>query len=226
MKISFKLLILSMFIVCISKAQDTTKVLFIGNSFTYYNNMPQLFQDYATAANKPVYFAMHAPGGISVGDISQGTSAHMNNPVVYSLINSMKWDYVVIQDNQGRFILDSAQFPSSSLVIKGHLMLMDSIKANNSCAKVLWFGGWAMKNGYPPYGNTGPESIKRILCNYRVLNDTAKEIVSPIGEAWIKAITNIPATNLWDSDDTHPSLAGSYLTAAVVFHTIDRKSVV
>src|SRR4051812_35601053 len=85
-------------------AQDTTKILFIGNSFTYGNNMPQMVEDFATAANKPVLIAMHAPGGVSVGDIAQGTMAHMNNPVLFNLIRSKLWDYVVIQDNQGRFI--------------------------------------------------------------------------------------------------------------------------
>jgi hypothetical protein len=202
--------------------QDTTDILFIGNSFTYYNNMPQMVQSLASAAGATAYVGMHAPGGVSVGDIAQGNMAHMNNPALFSLIRSRKWDFVVIQDNQGRFVRDSAQFPSTSvsLVVDGHLRLMDSVKANNSCAKVILFGGWAFKNGSPPYGNTGIEMIRRILCNYRVLNDTMKEVISPIGEAWIKGINYLPAVNLWDPDDAHPSYAGSYLTASVIFSTI------
>src|SRR4051812_32486983 len=107
-------------------AQDSTRILFIGNSFTYYNNMPLIVKAFADSAALPVVTGMHAPGGVSVGDISQGSMAHMNNPVLYNLIRSKKWDFVVIQDNQGRFVRDSAQFPSSSLVVEGHLQIMDS----------------------------------------------------------------------------------------------------
>lgn len=203
-----------------ARAQDTTKILFIGNSFTFFNNMPQMVQNLAGAAQKPVLIGMHTPGGVSVGDIAQGNMAHMNNPALFSLIRTEKWDFAVLQDNQGRFILDSAVFSPASLVVQGHLNIMDSVKANNSCAKMVLFGGWAFKNGLPPYGNTGTELIKKIMVNYRVLNDTMKEVIAPIGEAWIKAIDHLPAVNLWDADDAHPSYEGSFLTASAIFSTI------
>lgn len=199
---------------------DTTRILFIGNSFTYFNNMPQMVKAFADSAGFPTIIGMHAPGGISVGDTSQGNMAHMNNPLLFQLIRSRKWDFAVIQDNQGRFVRDSATFPGHSKVVQGHLNIMDSVKANNSCAKIVLFAGWAFKNGSPPFGNTGIEMIKRILVNYCVLNDTMKEVIAPIGEAWIKSHSQIPAVNLWDSDDAHPSYAGSYLTASVIFSTI------
>jgi hypothetical protein len=218
--ISFLLIIIGL----LSYGQDTTKVLFIGNSFTSVNNLSSLFLGLAQSSNRIVKVASHEPGGVSVGDTNQGTSAHSANPIVYNLIRSEKWDYVIIQDNQGRFVRDSAQFPSTSLVVSGHLRLRDSIIANNSCAKVLWFAGWAYKNGYPPYGNTGIEMIDRLLINYRVLNDTAKDVICPIGEAWKKGITLLPTVNLWSSDEMHPALAGSYLTAATIFATIFQES--
>jgi len=221
-KISISLLIIISFLT--TNGQDTTKVLFIGNSFVSTNNLSSLFKGMSESANRIVKVTSHEPGGITVGDISQGTSAHSANPVVYQLIRSEKWDFVIIQDNQGRFVLDSAQFPQSSLVVKGHLQLRDSIRANNSCAKVVWFAGWAMKNGYPPYGNTGIEMIDRLLINYQVLNDTAKDVICPIGEAWKKGITLLPTVDLWSSDESHPSLAGSYLTAAALYATIFQDS--
>lgn len=208
------------FISCLAYGQDTTRILFIGNSFTYFNNMPQIVKGIADSANIPVITGMHAPGGISVGDTAQGSMAHMNNPALFSLIRSKKWDYAVIQDNQGRFVRDSAVFPGASKVVQGHLNIMDSVKKNNDCAKIILFGGWAWKTGMPPFGNTGIECIQRILTNYRVLNDTMKETVAPIGIAWIKAVNYLPAVNLWDPDDAHPSYAGSYLTASVIFSTI------
>lgn len=182
--------------------------------------MPQMVQSFADSAGISVITGMHAPPGVSVGDTSQGNMAHMNNPALFTMIRSQKWDFAVIQDNQGRFVRDSAVFPGFSKVVQGHLNIMDSVKANNSCAKIILFAGWAFKNGSPPFGNTGIEMIDRILCNYVVLNDTMKEVISPIGEAWIRAINYLPSVNLWDVDDAHPSYAGSYITASAIFSTI------
>jgi hypothetical protein len=216
----YYLLILFFVLLFTSPAQDTTRILFIGNSFTYANNMPQMFQTMADTAHISVVTGMHAPGGVSVGDTAQGAMAHMNNPTLFALIRSQKWDFAVIQDNQGRFVEDSAVFPSKSMVVQGHLNIMDSVKANNSCAKIILFAGWGWKNGYPQLSNTGIGIINRILINYVVLNDTMKEVVAPIGEAWKKAVNYLPSVNLWDADDAHPSYAGSYLTASVIFSTI------
>ncbi len=202
------------------KAQDTTKVLFIGNSFTSANNLHLLFQQLANGDGKVVIVASHAPGGVSVGDISQGTSAHSNNPAVYSLIKSQDWDYLVLQDNQGRFCLSYGQFPQSSLVIEGHLMIRDSLLYYHPCAKMIWFAGFATKDGYPPYGNSAEALIDSLYHNYQYLNDTAKQIIAPIGPAFKRIIFNHPTIDLWSSDKVHPSLSGSYLTANVVFSTI------
>jgi hypothetical protein len=203
---------------------DTTKVLFIGNSFTSQNNLPALFQQIAQGATKNVLIASHMPGGISVGDISQGTSAHMNNPLVYSLIKSNDWDYLVLQDNQGRFCLGYGQFPSSSLVIEGHIKILDSLLFYHPCAHIIWYAGFGPKYGYPPYANTGTALIDSIYRKYQFLNDTARQIIAPIGPAFQRIISGFPSINLWSSDNTHPSLYGSFLTANVLYTTIFKSS--
>jgi hypothetical protein len=206
------------------KAQDTTKVLFIGNSFTSQNDLPNLFKQISLGSGKNVVVASHMPGGVSVGDTSQGTSAHMNNPLVYSLIRSNDWDYLVLQDNQGRFCLGYGQFPSSSLVIEGHIKIRDSLLFYHPCAHMIWYAGFGPKNGYPPYASSGTALIDTIYQNYQFLRDTAGQIIAPIGPAFKKVISQYPSINLWSADDVHPSLFGSYLTANVFFTTIFKSS--
>lgn len=206
------------------QAQDTTKVLFIGNSFTSHNNLPALFSQLTQGSGKNVVIASHMPGGVSVGDIAQGTSAHMNNPLVYSLIRSDDWDYLVLQDNQGRFCLGYGQFPSSSLVIEGHIKIRDSLLFYHPCAHMIWYTGFGFKDGYLPYASTGTALIDTIYNNYQFLRDTAGQIIAPIGPAFKRIISGFPSINLWDTDDTHPSLYGSYLTANVLYTTIYKSS--
>jgi len=204
--------------------QDTTKVLFIGNSFTSQNNLPNLFFELAQGAGKNVVIASHMPGGISVGDTVQGTSAHMFNPVVYALIKSNNWDYLVLQDNQGRFCLPYGHFSGSSLVIEGHLKILDSLLYYHPCAHMLWYAGYGPKDGYPPYGNTGIALIDSIYQNYQFLNDTAQQIIAPIGPAFKRIITQNPSMDLWSSDAVHPSLFGSTLVANVIYASIFKSS--
>ncbi|MEI6576644.1 MAG: T9SS type A sorting domain-containing protein [Bacteroidota bacterium] len=205
-------------------AQDTLKILFVGNSFTYNFDLPGLFDSLAKNAGYPVVIAQHTPGGVSVGDTSQGTMAHMNNPEVFSMIRSNNWDYLLLQDNQGRFVHDYGVFPASSLVIEGHIRIRDSLLFHHPCAHMLWFAGFGPKAGYPPYANTGSGLIDKIYNNYRFLLDTAGQVIAPLGPAWQKIIANNTSINLWDVDDTHPGLAGSYLNACVVYATVFKQS--
>jgi hypothetical protein len=203
-------------------AADTTRVLFIGNSFTAGENIPGLVKSFATVAGMPMEILAHTPGGISVGDVSQGTQAHMNNPLVFDLIRNNKLDFVVLQDNQGRFVLsNSFPNPTVSQVVAGHLKIRDSMRHYHSCARMLFFAGWALKNGWPDIGN-GQKCIENIYQNYQTLNVTANEILSPIGIAWLRSVNQLPNVDLWSADEAHQSAAGAYLTAATIFSSIYR----
>lgn len=205
-------------------ASDTTRVLFIGNSFTGVEDVPGLVKGLANAAGQEMEIFQHTPGGISVGDIAQGNEAHMNNPIVYQLIRENKLDYVVLQDNQGRFVLQNGfPNPAQSQVVAGHLKILDSMKAHHSCARMLFFAGWALKNCWSDIG-TGEQCIINIYRNYKTLNIQAKEIIAPIGAAWIRSGQLMPNVDLWSPDEAHQSHAGGYLTAAVIFSTIYKQN--
>lgn len=49
--------------------------------------------------------------------------------------------------------------------------------------------------------------------------------MAPAGEAWRKSIALNPSLELYSSDQSHPSLEGSYLTACVFYEVLFHKSV-
>jgi hypothetical protein len=75
-----------------SRAQDDTlRVLFIGNSHTYYNDLPQLFYNLSLSGNHPVIKDMSAIGGYTL-------EQHSTNPTTLSKIAHGGWNYVVLQE--------------------------------------------------------------------------------------------------------------------------------
>lgn len=211
-------------VICFSfagvQAQPPVKILFIGNSFTAANDLQMLVQQFFINDGMPAHTEAYAPGGISVGDVHMGTYAHMNNPVVFDMLKSTNWDYVVLQDNQGRFALDSARFPNPALskVVEGHLKIRDSLQYYHPCAKMIWFSGWGFES-------EAVSMIDSITTNYRVLNDSAKDVIAPIGPAWRDIVLTRPDLRLWSPDGAHPDMTGSYLTAAVIYGTISGRDV-
>lgn len=219
------ILFVATFIATQAQAQpgDTVRVLFLGNSFIASNNMPHLFEELARQAGRNVIVRTHAPGGVYIGDTRSGAS-HAYSPVVHNLLKQEKWDYVVAQDNQGHYSYTVGWFPSYAEVYKGHQIIADSLRKSNPCGKLILFSGWCFRNGYPGEFPDGKSMNQRVYENYVHVNKTLKEIVSPIGIAWNRVMDSIPPIELWSPDEAHPSLEGSYVTAATIYATIFRSN--
>ncbi len=207
-----------------ASAADTTKVLFIGNSFVASNDLPGIFQQLANQGGHDVLVGSHAPGGIFVGDTRQGNAAHAYNPATYDLLRSEKWDYVVVQDNQGFYSYAVGVFPPYSKVVEGHSEIRDSMLVNNPCSKMLLFSGWCFKNGWPGEFPDGASMNQRVYENYVYINKSVNQIVCPISISWNRIIKALPNIDLWSADEAHPSYEGSYLAAATIYSSIFKES--
>ncbi|HBS87163.1 MAG: hypothetical protein A2W91_03010 [Bacteroidetes bacterium GWF2_38_335] len=211
-----------------AKSQDTTKILFLGNSFTYYNNMPDIVKGLADSAGINTEITMYAPGGMYVYTTTSMTG-HDSSATTESYIISENWDFIVVQDNQGGYVWSEGYI--NPMITNANVVLFNKIKNNNQCTRVIYFAGWAMEGGLPSeYWNSGglnltsdntADCIKRIYRQFLYVNNTFfNEIVTPIGLAWITCLNEQPAINLFSGDGVHPSLSGSYLTASTIFTTI------
>ena len=206
-----------------SKAQfKKINALFLGNSYTYVNNLPQLIKDIALANGDTLLFDSNCPGGHTFNN-------HFNNVTSISKINSQAWDCVILQAQSQEPSFSPAQVEAQTLP---YAIKLDSIiKHNNMCTETVFFETWGRKNGdasncaaYPPIC-TYIGMQNRLRSSYKLFADTTHSLMSPAGEAWRKSIALNPNLELYSSDQSHPALEGSYLTACVFYETLFHKSV-
>lgn len=224
--IKINLVFLTLFVSFSISAQINTKTvtcLFIGNSYTYVNNLPVLIDSLANANGDDLIFDQNTIGGYTFNN-------HFNNSTTISKINSQAWQYVVLQAQSQEPSFSPSQVNSQTLP---YAIKLDSvINKNNTCSQTVFYETWGRKNGdagncgaYPPVCTyTGMQN--RLRASYKLFADTTKSIMSPVGEAFRASISYSPALELYDVDQSHPSLAGSYLAACVFYEVLFKKSVI
>ena len=119
-------------------ANDTTRVLFIGNSYTGVNNLPQLFIDVSVSAGKNVFVDSYAPGGYTLQ--MQSTDATTQAKIMQG-----GWDYVVLQAQSQEPSFPDDQFQSETYPYA--ITLNNLIKTYNPCSKTVFYMTWGRKNG-------------------------------------------------------------------------------
>ncbi len=215
-------LIFYSFIASISWAQmDTTRVLFIGNSYTGVNNLPSLFQQCANSTNIPTFILSNNPGGYTFNQ-------HLNNSITTGYIQQGNWDFVVLQEQSQTPSFPLAQVQSDCFPYAARLN--DSIVKYSPCGETVFYQTWGRQNGdasncpnWPPVCTyEGMDSLLRL--RYQMMADENEAIVSPVGACWRYIRTHYPSMNLYNADQSHPSLFGSYVAALSFYATIFRLS--
>jgi Secretion system C-terminal sorting domain len=205
----------------LSSYSQNKHVLFLGNSYTAVNNLPDLVAQLALAGGDTLIYDSNTPGGYTL-------QLHSQDVQSLNKIAQQPWDYVVVQAQSQEPSLDSL-YVAQNVFPYGHIL--DSlIHRSTPCAQTLFFMTWGRKNGdasncvaYPPvctYAGMQAELRARYL-QMAYDNGTA---VAPAGVAWQQVIAQNPIFDLYMSDESHPSLYGSYLTACVFYASIYQRS--
>ncbi len=197
------------------------KILYLGNSYTYSNNLPDLVYQLGLRTADTLIYDNNTPGGYTL-------QMHFNNATSISKINADTWDYVVLQAQSQEPSLAPSTVNQNTLP---YSLLLDSvIKNNNNCTRTVFFETWGRKYGdaqncgsYQPVC-TFSGMQQRLKESYKIFADTCKGIMSPVGEAY-KLSQSIDSTiNLYVTDNSHPSLEGSYLAACVFYKIFTHKN--
>ena len=166
-------------------------VLFIGNSFTYFNDLPTRVRELAPRISVEsevaggASFASHWGGATAKPAIAKGGRTH-----------------VVLQAQSYEPIGNEASFA------KYGTLLIDAVKAAG--AKPVLFETWAYRDG-------NPDAMQdQLTAAYEKLGKDTSVRVAPVGEAWRLARKQHPEITLFHADGVHPAAPGTYLSACVL----------
>jgi hypothetical protein len=187
----------------------TVRVLFIGNSLTYTNDLPQLFADFA----KTTYPGLTVVVG-SVAEPGESLQGHWTGGTALRMLQGAHWDYVVLQEKTslptGAFIADGAiqhELPEEFFDY-GKRFIDAAVSAK---AKPVLYQTYAPRSQ--------GEDLPYLDYAYMTLGRKTGAPVAPVARIWHR-VDGTGRYNLYDEDGLHPSLYGSYLAAAAIAETI------
>ncbi|MEX2251753.1 MAG: hypothetical protein WD895_06745 [Acidimicrobiia bacterium] len=212
MKRAVLLLTVALVVGCTPHPPDAT-VLFIGNSYTFYNNLPQMVSELGASLDMRIEVESVTKGGAGLRD-------HLGDGVAGERIKSGDFDYVVVQEQSA---LPSDVNAAHELMFPAAINLASLAAASG--AQLVLFETWGHRSGFAQTGHFDYWSMQRaIISTYNELSTLLGKPVAPAGEAWLLSLQTNPGIRLHDADDSHPTLEGSYLAALVITATITGRS--
>lgn len=205
---------------------DTTRILFIGNSYTYCNLYPMQLKELAWHEGHYLDCALYFHGGYTM-------KQHLADHISRETVEQGGFEYAFLQDQS----LNSLRIGTvADKNVVGYMgKMVAQVKENSPKAKCIVEMTWGRKNGNDRVSsknladlvNGCPEFFVSYEAMQKVItkNTTAMAQklgmeISPVGVAWEIVRHERPDIELYVKDGSHPSDAGSYLAAAVGYLTL------
>lgn len=174
------------------------RVLFIGNSLIYTNDLPAVVRAVAAQAGDDLVVASATGPNLALIDHLHGATDAV------ARIRGGRWDYVVLQQGP-----TTVQMCRDSLI--GWTRAFDTL-ARAAGARPALLMTW------PPAGE--PELFDAARVSFQEAARAVGGVFIPAGEAWRIALAADPRIELYGPDGFHPSTAGTWLTAFVIFERL------
>ncbi len=216
------------------QSRQPKEVLFIGNSLTYYHDMPAMLQEMVREKHPTIKIHQSTEPGVSLND-------HLTSEKTIKKLNSQSWDIVVLQEGTVRTLIPEVmQYQLRPTVIK-----LDSIIRVKGGRTILYesypISKYPNKYCYPSFmiSNTlkekdycsvellsSDQEFKIIQNSFNELNNSINGNLAFVGTCFELCKRKFPELVLFESkEDTHPSKLGSYLIACVFYRVLTGESV-
>ncbi len=182
----------------------TKKVLMIGNSFTFYWNLPQVLESMFSTNNKNIEVDQRTIGGSNL-------AKHwiLNKDEDYSI---EKYEFLVLNDHSTNPLIN---VDSCAKYIRKFVEL----SVDNKSIPLI-YGTWE----YPYLKEISKNKKSNTMEILDSLSRVYKAIYVPVGNAFKYVEENHPEINLYMDDNKHPSPNATYLAACVFYSMITREN--
>ena len=178
------------------KSKKSLKILFIGNSHTYYNDMPRMVQRRAADEGFDCHVTMIAHGGWFL-------EQHVEEPDVRFNILFGGYDYVVLQDVAQPFVPEEKY--------AGAVRTLTAWIKEAGSTPVI-YETWAAESE--------PEKQAHMNEVHRRIAAENEALLAPVGENWWNYKESWPDLKIYDPDGEHASVNGSEFAAKYIWETI------
>ena len=184
----------------------TYKVLFIGNSFTFYNSGVDFHLQKMLEAIKSIDSTTYTIQKIAVS--SYTLQDHYNDSMTIRKIRSDNWNKVVLQEQSTR------PMNNRDLFLQYATLLNTTIKKDN--ATTVLYMTWPEK--------ATPDDMTSLSSSYLYVGQQLQVPVVPVGLVWEYVVNTYPQLNLYYTDDKHPALTGTFLIACTFYYSLFNKN--
>ena len=208
------------------KPKDVTRVLFIGNSYTYYNHYPMMLKEIAWHEGHELECGYYTHGGYTM-------KQHLADHVSRQAVEEGGYDYAFLQDQSLHSLRIGTDVDQDVVGQMGKMVA--AVKKHSPKAKCFIELTWGRRdgnnttkgkkledlvNGHPEFFTDYATNQQIITKNTTAMAQTLGVDLSPVGLAWEIVRRERPEIELYIKDGSHPSYAGSYLAAAVGYLTL------
>lgn len=191
------------------------RVLFVGNSYTYVNDLPGLVARMGAAASRAGVGPDITTDSVAVGGATLHNHWDMNTAPMRIMAGG--WDAVVFQGQSVEPVIAYTDF-------RTYAVRFGTLATTNH-ARAVYYATWPRRVGDDVYtqswsGGTPEVLGMRLHTAYSQVAMLAGGSVAAVGNAWLAALRSGSAIELYASDGSHPSPAGTWLTACVMYRTL------
>lgn len=233
------------------KLAKEINVLFIGNSLTYFYDMPQTVQKMLNETNPNIRIEQSTfPGQSLDGHLSDIITSRTENGIntrkkeegekteTEIKIAEKKWDVVILQTGTISVLIPE----NRELITNKAISEIKKLVSNPNC-KFILFNTWPSKNEYPkqycyPSRMIDKSILKERCCSptlenleqeTNLINESYDSVArknnllkSDNGNKFYEVLTKYPEIELYE-DDSHPNKYGAFLNACIFYQMLTNK---
>jgi hypothetical protein len=203
-------------------AEDPQRILFIGNSYTGVNKLPDVFVEVVKSSGRSAPVVKSStPGGRTL-------KQHLAIAGSMKLVDEGGWDVVVLQGQSQEPAIAEKDETVRKEFVESAAELCKRVRAKSPKAKIYFYETWARHADYwgaagkkgPDVGANPKEMQAHLRKWYGFVAKENQATLVPCGDAWELNYASSAAVRLHTKDHSHPEFVGTYLNAVIFFGKI------